>query len=377
MTVVWLILGLALLVAGGELLVRGASGLASAVGISPLVIGLTVVAFGTSAPEVAVSLKATLSGQSDIAVGNVVGSNIFNVLFILGVSALICPLVVSQQLVRIDVPVLIGVSGLMWALSLDGKLGWIDGGVLFSGIVGYTSLAVWLGRRETSKAIREEYASEAHVCSGVAAAKRGGGYLLLMAVLVLAGLAVLVLGARWLVFGAVAIAQWMGVSELVIGLTIVAAGTSMPEVATSLMAAIRGQRDIAVGNVVGSGIFNILSILGVASIAGAMTPAGGLTVAPSMLAFDIPVMTAVAVACLPIFFSGHVINRWEGLLFLFYYAAYTLYLILRAGEHDALPMFSAVMMWFVVPLTAVTLGLVGYRSLRGVAGSGAGSGVAR
>ncbi len=314
------VLGLILLVAGAELLVRGASRLAARFGISALVIGLTVVAFGTSAPELAVSIKAGLAGQADIALGNVVGSNIFNVLFILGVAALIVPLVVSQQLVRIEVPLVIGVSVLLLVMALDGNISGFDGMLLFAGIVAYTVFTVRQSRKE-SAAVRVEYAQEFGD------------------------------GAHWLVEGAVAFARMFGVSELIIGLTIVAAGTSLPELATSVVAALRGERDIAVGNVIGSSLFNILAIVGIASM---ITP-GGLAVAPTLIRFDIPVMIAVALACLPIFASGHLIARWEGALFLGYYAVYVLYLILAATQHAALPAFSAATLGLVLPLTAVTL----------------------
>ena len=339
------VLGLVLLVVGAELLVRGAARLAARFGISPLVIGLTVVAFGTSAPEMAVSVQAGLAGQADIAVGNVVGSNIFNVLFILGVSALIVPLVVSGQLVRLDVPIMIGVSVLLLVMALDGRISRLDGLLLFAGIVAYTVFAIRQGRRE-SPAVQAEYAQE--FGSG------GSPWLERLPVqiaFIVAGLALLVLGAHWLVSGAVVIARLFGVSDLVIGLTIVAAGTSLPELATSVVAALRGERDIAVGNIVGSNIFNILAIAGIAAV---VAP-GGLAVAPALLRFDIPVMIAVALACLPIFASGHLITRWEGVLFLGYYAAYVLYLILAATQHDALPAFSAAMFGFVMPLTVVTL----------------------
>ena len=341
------VLGLVLLVAGAELLVRGAARLAARFGISPLVIGLTVVAFGTSAPEMAVSVQASLAGQADIAVGNIVGSNIFNVLFILGVSALIVPLVVSQQLVRLDVPLMIGVSVLLLVMALDGRISRLDGLLLFAGIVAYTVFAIRQGRRE-SPAVQAGYAQEF----------RSGGSpwlerLPVQIAFIVGGLALLVLGAHWLVGGAVAIARLFGVSELVIGLTIVAAGTSLPELATSVVAALRGERDIAVGNIVGSNIFNILAIAGIVAV---VAPGGlGLEVAPALLRFDIPVMIAVALACLPIFASGHLIARWEGVLFLGYYAAYVLYLILAAAQHDALPAFSAAMFGFVLPLTVVTL----------------------
>lgn len=339
------VLGLMLLAAGAELLVRGAARLAARFGISPLVVGLTVVAFGTSAPELAVSVQAGLAGQADIAVGNVVGSNIFNVLFNLGVSALIVPLVVSGQLVRRDVPLMIGVSVLLLVMALDGRISRLDGLLLFAGIVAYAVFAIRQGRQE-SPALQTEYAQELRSGSRPWLER-----LPVQIAFIVAGLALLVLGAHWLVGGAVVIARLFGVSELVIGLTIVAAGTSLPELATSVVAALRGERDIAVGNIVGSNIFNILAIAGIAAV---VAP-GGLEVAPALLRFDIPVMIAVALACLPIFASGHLIARWEGVLFLGYYAAYVLYLILAATQHDALPAYSAAMLGFVLPLTAVTL----------------------
>lgn len=353
-TILMLIAGLALLIVGAEILVRGASRLAAAFGISPLVIGLTVVAFGTSSPELAVSVQSALAGQADIAMGNVVGSNIFNVLFILGISALIIPLVVAQQLVRLDVPIMIGVSVLVYLLGLNGQISRLEGAILFAGIIAYTTFLIRQSRKE-NKEVQEEYAQE----FGGGKPRSAGQYLLNL-VLVVAGLALLVLGARWLVDSAVTIARALGVSELIIGLTIVAAGTSMPEVATSIIAAIRGERDIAVGNVVGSNIFNILAVLGLSSL---LAP-NGIAVSPPALAFDIPVMIAVAIACLPIFFTGFKIARWEGAVFLGYYAAYVLYLILDATQHDALPLFSTVMLLFVVPLTVLTLVVLVVRERR-------------
>jgi cation:H+ antiporter len=343
-TILLFIAGLALLIIGAEVLVRGASRLASAVGIPPLVIGLTVVAFGTSSPELAVSVQASWTGRPDVAVGNVVGSNIFNVLFILGLAAAIVPLVVAQQLVRWEVPLLIGVSVLFWLLASDGLLGRVDGTVLFAGIVAYTVFAIRQSRRETA-AIRAEYAQE------IGGTTEPPGRLPVQVVLILVGLALLVVGSHWLVEGATAVARAAGLSELVVGLTIVAAGTSLPEVTTSVLASIRGERDIAVGNAIGSNLFNLLCVLGLSAL---VAPAG-IPVAAATLGFDIPVMVAVAVACLPIFFTGYLIARWEGLLFLGYYVAYTAYLIAAAKEHDALPIFSTVMLWFVVPLTVITL----------------------
>jgi len=350
MTLVLFLAGLGLLVLGAEWLVKGASRLAAAVGVSPLVIGLTVVAYGTSAPEMAVSVKAAWAGQPDLALGNVVGSNVFNVLFILGASALIAPLVVAAQLVRLDVPIMIGLSFLTLALAADGSIGRLDGALLIAGAIAYTVFQVRQSRKE-SVAIRDEFAKEYGAMRGSTAANLA---------FIAAGLVLLVLGSRWLVTGAVAFAQAFGVSELVIGLTIVAAGTSLPEVATSLLAAIRGERDIAVGNVVGSNIFNLLAVLGVSAV---VSP-DGLPAPAALVRFDLPIMVAVAVACLPIFASGALIARWEGVLFLFYYAAYTGYVVLDAQQHDALPAFSAVMEAYVLPLTAVTLAVVGWRAWR-------------
>ena len=349
-----LIAGLALLVAGAEGLVRGASRLAIAAGVSPLVIGLTVVAFGTSSPELAVSLRSSLAGQPDLALGNVVGSNIFNVLFILGVSAAITPLVVSQQLVRLDVPLMIGVSAATLLLGLDGAIGRLDGLLLFAGIVAYTVFSIRQSRRE-SAAVAAEYAEEFG-----APAPRGAAALARNLLLVAGGLGLLVLGADWFLDGAVRVARAFGLSELVIGLTIVAAGTSLPEVATSVLAAVRGERDIAVGNVVGSNLFNLLAVLGLTA---SVSP-GGVAVSSAALRFDLPVMLAVAVACLPVFAHGSAIFRWEGWLFLGGYAAYTAYLVLAATAHRALPAFSAAMGAFVLPLVAITLLVVGVRAWR-------------
>ena len=352
-TIILLLVGLVLLVAGAEALVRGASRLAAAVGISPLVIGLTVVAFGTSAPELVVSLRATLSGTPDIALGNVIGSNIANVLLILGISALIAPLIVAQQLVRLEVPLMIGASLLLLLAALDGRIGRLDGLVLFAGIVAYTTFAIRQSRKE-SAAVREEYAQE------YSDQPRTALQWFVDLGFVVGGLAMLVFGAEWLVNGAVTIARALGLSELIIGLTIIAIGTSLPELATSVVAAIRGERDIAVGNVVGSNLFNILSILGLTSL---ISPTG-VAVAPAALRFDLPVMVAVAVACLPIFYTGYQISRWNGLLFLSYFVAYVAYLVLDATAHDALPLFSNVMWLFVLPLTVLTILIIAFRARR-------------
>ena len=354
LTLVLFLIGLVGLIIGAELLVRGASRLAIGFGISPLVVGLTVVALGTSSPELAVSIGAALSGQAELALGNVVGSNIFNVLLILGLSASIGALVVAQQLIRLDVPLMIGVSILMLLLGLDGKIGRSDGLLLFAGIVAYVVFAIRQSRKETRQ-IEAEYDREFGQGGGM-----GPRQVVIQIALVIAGLALLVAGARWLVNGAVAMARSLGLSELIIGLTIIAAGTSLPEVATSVIASLRGEREIAVGNVIGSNIFNILAVLGLTAAAAP----DGVAVPASALRFDIPFMIAVSFACLPIFFTGYRIARWEGVLFLAYYVAYTLYLILDATGHDALPAYSTVMFEFVAPLTAVTLLVLVVRALR-------------
>jgi len=346
MNLLLFVLGLATLVAGASLLVRGASRLALSCGISPLVVGLTIVAFGTSAPEVAVSVGAALDGRTDIAVGNVVGSNIFNVLFILGASALITPLAVNVQLIRQEVPIMLGASLLLLVLGLDGRISMLDGAGLFGLLIAYTAHLVVQSRRQT-RAAQAEHAEDLRPVRPGA----WDDHILVQLALVAAGLVGLVFGSEWLVQAAVAFARALGVSDLVIGLTIVAAGTSMPEVATSVTAALKGERDIAVGNVVGSNTFNILGCLG---LSGLVAGPQGLAMSPPLLAFDIWVMLAVALACLPVFLTGREIARWEGGVFLVYYACYVVYLILAAQKHAALEPFSSAMLTFVIPLTVIT-----------------------
>jgi cation:H+ antiporter len=344
--------GLVVLVFGGEMLVRGASRLAAAMRVSPLVIGLTVVAFGTSAPELAVSVQASLAGNAEIALGNVVGSNILNVLFILGLSAVIVPLVVSSQLIRRDVPLMILASLLVLVFGWDGRTSRLDGLLLFGGLLIYTYWCVRQSRRETAD-VQSEFAQ------ATPPPARGLRGTLVQVGLIVLGLILLAAGARWLTGGAVTVAEAWGVSRLIIGLTIVAVGTSLPEVVTSIVAAWRGERDLAVGNIVGSNLFNILCVLGLSST---IAP-DGVDISSTALQFDIPVMIAVAVACLPIFFTGNRISRWEGGLFLFYYVAYTAYLVLDAMDHAFSRTLAGVMVVFVVPLTVITLVIAVVRSL--------------
>lgn len=344
------LVGLLVLTAGAECLVRGASRLAARLGIPSLVIGLTIVAYGTSAPEAVVSAQAALAGQSDLALGNVVGSNIFNILFILGASALLGPLVVSRQMIWREVPIMIGVAVGLWAMARDGVVSAWEGWALLVGLAIYTGLLIQIARRSPPMTPAVE---KTPIPMGKAL------------LLILGGLTGLIFGARWFLDGAVQVARGWGLSETVIGLTLVAAGTSLPEVATSLLATWRGERDIAVGNVVGSNIFNILGVLGLASVIG-----NGVGVADSIFYFDFPVMVAVSVACLPIFFTAHRINRWEGFLFLAYYAAYTLFLVLDAQKHDAAHDVKIAMVYFAAPLTAVTLAIHAARHFRQPARTG-------
>jgi len=345
LAILFLVLGLILLVFSADFLVKGASSLAMSIGISPLVVGLTVVAFGTSAPELAVSVVSAFKGQSDIAVGNVVGSNIFNVFVVLGISALIIPLVVHRQLVRFDVPVMIGVSLLMMALSMDGKIDRLDGCFLFAIAVCYTVFLIRQSRKESAALVTE-----------VGPDKSSGSLKNLMFIIL--GISGLVLGSQWLVDSAVFIARVFGVSELVIGLTIVAVGTSLPEVATSVVAAWKGERDIAVGNVVGSNIFNIVVVLGLASI---VAP-NGIPVSRAALHFDIPVMIAVALACLPIFFANYRISRVNGAMFLIFYAAYLVYLLMATNQRDGLDEYRTVLINVVAPVTGITLTVIAWRA---------------
>ncbi len=354
LAVVSLVVGIAVLIGGAEFLVRGASRLAARTGISSIVIGLTVVAFGTSAPELAVSLQSAFQDNADLAVGNIVGSNIANVLLVLGLAAAVGGgLVVAQRIVRIDVPLMVAISVVVWLMALDGEINRFDGIILALVLTAYVVWTVRAARRPDPK-------SEAEYDEALNPEQLAQSPVLVDLGLVLGGLIGLVLGARLLVDGASDIAADLGVPDLVIGLTVVAVGTSMPEIATSILAAIRGERDLAVGNAVGSNLFNLMCVLGLSSV---ISPSA-IAVSESARSVDIPIMTAVAVACLPVFFNGYTLKRWEGILFVAYYGAYTAYLVLGATESDSQGAFGDVMLWFVVPLTAITLGVIAYREWR-------------
>lgn len=345
--------GLVCLVLGAELLVRGAASIATRLGIAPIIIGLTVVAFGTSAPELAVSVSAVLGDSGDVAFGNVVGSNIVNILLILGGSAIIATLAVSQRIIRIDIPLLIGVSLLALVLSLDNEISRLDGAILFTGIVAYTGWLIRSARNER-KDVLDEY-DEAIDELEVEVVDQP---LLVQVVMVLAGLGILVLGSQLLVGSATDIAEELGVSDLVIGLTVVAVGTSLPELATSFLAAYRGQRDIAIGNVVGSNLFNLMSVLGLTGIV-ASDP---IPVSDASLRVDFPVMLAATVVLVPIIWKGFEIRRWEGIVLVLAYVAYVAFLILDSNDNDAASAFGPIAL-VVVPLVLLgfTLAAIQWR----------------
>ncbi|MDT3308687.1 calcium/sodium antiporter [Shewanella vaxholmensis] len=300
--------GFIILTLGAEALVRGASAIALRLGITPLIIGLTIVAFGTSAPELAVSVKSALAGNSGIALGNVIGSNIANIGLILAITALIRPIQVQSQVVKRDIPLMILASMLFWGLLLDGELSLIDGVVLLSLLIGYLTFSYI-----SSKNSNNEEEIEA-----------GPNNPLLSGLFILVGISMLVGGGILFVNGAVDLAKTFGVSEVIIGLTIVAIGTSMPELVTSVIAALKGQSDIAIGNVVGSNLFNILGILGVTAI---VHPVSSLGFQP----FDFMVMLALAIVILPFAWTGLRIGRREGSVLLLTYLGYMGYLINQAS----------------------------------------------
>ena len=337
----WLLLGagLVLLVIGADLLVKGAARLAANFGVPALVIGLTVVAFGTSAPELAVSVKAAFSGQAELAIANAVGSNIFNVLFILGVAAVVSPLIISKQLIRQDVPIMVVVSIVAMVMTLNGNINKWEAGILALGLLAYTAFLFFQGKKKGADVSDEEVEEMLKV---PAPAWKN-------ILMVIGGLALLVWGARWLVQSAVEIATAWGVNEAVIGLTIVAAGTSLPEVVTSVVATIKGQRDIAVGNVVGSNIFNILCVLG---LSGPVSPTP-LLAGEQLATIDIPVMVGVAVLCVPLFFIGAILHRIEGLLFLALYVAYVWYLVAMALSQPYLSTLQNGILYGLLPVVVL------------------------
>jgi cation:H+ antiporter len=349
----WFFAGLVLLVLGAEFLVRGAVRLASLMGVSPLIIGLTVVAFGTGSPELVVGVIAANSGETAIALGNVIGSNIINILLVLGLTATITPAVVNHQLVKMDVPIMIVATLMVYTAALYGVITPTMGLLFLTLMVLYTLLNIYKAR--VSNGATKEFSEEFETEEPFSWKKT-----LFSIAFVAFGILLLERGSQFLVGSATQIATYFGMSELVIGLTIVALGTSLPELATSAVAAYKGKRDIAVGNVVGSNIFNIFAVLGFASV---VAP-GGIPIPEQALSLDIPVMVACAIACLPIFFTGNVISRWEGILFLVYYGIYNAYLIFAAIEKPWIAPYNMAIYGFLIPLTLITISINIFRQLK-------------
>jgi cation:H+ antiporter len=314
--------GLGLLVIGAELVVRGASRLAVSLGVTPLVLGITVVAVGTSTPELAVGITASLQGRGALAVGNIAGTNVFNILFILGLSALLQPLPLHLHILKLELPVIIASAALMTGLAWDGVLSRLDGGVLFGAAVVYTVALIRISRAET-QAVKEDF-REMYGADAIMTRQTVVWTRVRYAVVLAAGLGLLVLGADWLVSGAVDIARALGISEAMIGLTIVAMGTSAPELVTTIVATLKDERDVAVGNLLGSSIYNILVILGLTCL---VTP-GGVPVEWQLMLFDVPLMAGVAFACVPVFVTGKRISRLEGGMGVAIYLTYMLSLVL-------------------------------------------------
>ena len=345
--------GLLALIGGATIFVDGASGLARRLRIPPVVIGLTVVALGTSAPEIGVNVVAAMSGQPALAVGNVVGSNILNILGVLGLSALLAPLVVTQQVVRVDVPVMFGSALLFWIFALDLHVNAFEAAILL-GILGvYTAVQLINARRfRQDTTILESEPDSASLAPERPLALQFGA--------IVGGAILLLLGSNWLVSGASSVAKALNVEDRVIGLTVVAIGTSLPELAASLTATLRGERDLAVGNVVGSNIYNVLAVVG---LTGTLS-SSGISVPPGALDLDFPVMLVASLACLPIFIVGFRIERWEGAVFSGYYLLYLAYLIFEASDWPFAHVIAAIGPIALV-ITTVVAALHWLKTLRG------------
>ncbi|MFJ4142106.1 calcium/sodium antiporter [Pseudomonas sp. NPDC089734] len=333
--------GLLLLLIGAELSVRAAVQLASILRIRPLIIGLTVVALGSSAPQMAVGLQAAFSDSTDIAVGSVIGSNIFNVLVTLGVCALIIPLRVPLQVVRIDIPLMIVASVLVIGLSWNGEFSRLDGVLLLGGLL----VCLFIVLRQFSHGARHGHADTSDTPRTLT-----GVFMLI------GGLLLLAFGGHWLVSAAAVVALNLGLSERIIGLTLIAIATSLPALMTSLIAALRGERDIAVGNVIGSNLFNLLGVLGLTAL---IAPAP-LSISPNALVFDLPIMLGVAVLCLPLLYAGYRITRLEGLLLLALYLTYGLHIVSFSTGMLLAERLEHLMLQFILPLLgiAVAFGIV-------------------
>jgi cation:H+ antiporter len=348
MTIVLFIAGLVALIAGAELFLKAVDHFGLKWGVSPLIMGLTVVAFATGAPELAISLKAALNGSADLVLGNIIGSNIANILLILGITALIAPINITRRIVKVDVPVVIGASVLLYVLAMDGGLSALDGTFLLAGLLGY-SYYTFLHIKKSREDDAEEEEPVFEYEQSPEDLAQGNWFYIKNVGLLLIGLALIVIGSDWMVDSAVEIALFLGLSELVIGLTIVSIGTSLPEVATSLSAARKGSADIAVANVLGSNLYNIFLTLGLTLV---IAP-GVLAVSADAIQLDLPFMVAVSIACIPIFVAGFNLTRLDGSLFLLYYSTYLTYLVLNAMSSPVAHTLEWIMLWFVLPATVI------------------------
>lgn len=336
------VVGICLLFGGGELFVQGSIALATILGIPQLVIGLTVVSLGTSAPELFVSLGSLLQGSDDLAVSNVVGSNIFNILVVLGSSAIILPLKVESRLIRRDVPILLAVSSAVWGMASTGEVTWQAGSALLIALLINTAWEV--------RTIKEESKPNPN---SVTETNRSHSYKLLNALIkLLLGIALLSFGSNLLVHGASNIAIYLGVSEVLIGLTIVSAGTSMPELITSLVATIRGRIDLAIGNVVGSSLLNQLLVLGSCAI---LSGPKGLKVEEILIQKDMPIMVLSTLACLPIFWTKGKISRMEGLSLLGAYILYLIDKILPYTYPSIHQIYRSIIIFLILPISLIII----------------------
>ena len=338
------IAGLVALIGGAELFLRGVDHFGVKWRVSPLIMGLTVVAFATGAPELAISIQAALTDNVDLVLGNIIGSNIANILLILGISAIIKPLVVKLRVVQIDVPIVIAASVLLYVIAWDGELTKLDGVWLLLGLVLYSIFTFFQIKKERENQPEETdfEAEQRKLSSGWFFYVKNIGYLLI-------GMGLIVQGSDWMVQSAVEIATILGLSQLVIGLTIVSIGTSLPEIATSIATIRKGNTDMAVANVMGSNLYNILLTLGLTVV---IAP-NILTVSPAAIALDLPFMVAVSIMCIPIFIAGFDITKFDGAILLFYYGSYLTYLVLDAVGSSFESTMEIIMLYGVLPVTLV------------------------
>lgn len=373
--VVTFVAGIAGLLVAANLVVSGASQIGIRFGLSPAVVGLTILAFGTSAPELAVVGQSVAADDTELAVGGIIGSNIANILLVVGLIAALRSIRVESRVVTTDVPIMIGASFLFLVFALDSTIGRGEALILLMGIVGFT---VWTIRstRNGSEVVaaqagpdpgrpedgdqRSDDGGQGRAASTGRSPRIDTRPIPWLVVQVLIGIGGLALAAQVVVGAAENIAAELGVPELIVGLTIVAIGTSAPEIVTSVVAALRGQADLAVGNAFGSNIFNIMFVLGAV---GFVSPRG-IAISDEALALDVPVMLAAAVACIPVLVTDHILRRWEGLVFLGYYVAYIAFLVLDAADHDASDDLVRYVGWIAIPLTLITFATVAVRHLR-------------